>query len=114
MVEKVDWSRRLDDPIPMPDGSTIRTVGEAAEYATKKLPRKIGNTPPWQRAAGDLAMASEHPAYVFLARISFYVAVHGETQPLIGNPKGKKANALEILACAGFYLAHRGIKLAAQ
>jgi hypothetical protein len=34
----------------MPDGSTIRTVGEAAEYATS-LPRKIGNTEPWQRAA---------------------------------------------------------------
>lgn len=53
----------------MPDGSTIRTVGEAAEYATS-LPRKIGNTKPWQRAAKVLHEAAEHGGpFVFMARI---------------------------------------------
>jgi hypothetical protein len=43
----------------MPDGRIIRTIGEAAEYATS-LPRKIGNTEPWQRAAKVLHEAAEH------------------------------------------------------
>jgi hypothetical protein len=52
----------------MPDGSTIRTIGEAAEYATS-LPRKIGNTEPWQRAARVLHEAAEHGGpFVFMAR----------------------------------------------
>jgi hypothetical protein len=90
-MAKVNWSRRFDDPVPMPDGHTIRTIGEAAEYATK-LPKRIGDTEPWQRAAGDLAMASQHAAYVFIARGSFYRAVHGDTPPPIGNPEGKKGH----------------------
>ena len=42
----------------MPDGSTVRTIGEAAEYATS-LPTKIGNAEPWQLAARVLHEAAE-------------------------------------------------------
>jgi hypothetical protein len=85
------WSRRFQDPITMPDGSTIRTIGEAAEYATS-LPRKIGNTEPWQRAAKVLHEAAEHGGpFVFMARINFYRAVYGDTTPPIGNSGGKKS-----------------------
>jgi hypothetical protein len=52
----------------------------------------MGDTEPWQHAAGDLAMASEHEAFVFIARVSFYRAVYGDTPPPIGNPKGKKGH----------------------
>ena len=83
------WSRRFDDPIPMPDGTVIKTIGEAARYA-EKLPKALAATPPWQSAVHDLLMASEHPAWVFLARIAFYRAVHGQRTPPIGNPKGTK------------------------
>ena len=59
----------------MPDGSAIRTIGEAAEYATS-LPRKFGNTEPWQRAAKVLHEAAEHGGpFVFMARINLYRAV---------------------------------------
>jgi hypothetical protein len=75
----------------MPDGSTIQTVGEAAEYATS-LPRKIGNTEPWQRAARVLHEAAEHGGpFVFMARINFYRAVYGDTPPPTRNPEGKKS-----------------------
>jgi hypothetical protein len=37
-------------------------------------------------------MASQHAAYVFIARGSFYRAVHGDTPPPIGNPEGKKGH----------------------
>ncbi|MBN9147258.1 hypothetical protein [Nitrobacter sp.] len=76
----------------MPDGSTIRTIGEAAEYATS-LPRKTGNTEPWQHAAQELQLAAEHGGpFVFMARIGFYKAVYGSTPPPIGNPEGKKGH----------------------
>jgi hypothetical protein len=89
-MTEVNWSRRFADPILMPDGSTIRTIGEAAEYATS-LPRKIGNEPQWQRAADALHQAAEHGGpFVFIARISFATAVFGDDEPPIGNPERKK------------------------
>jgi hypothetical protein len=70
---------------PMPDGRIIRTIGEAAEYATS-LPRKVGNTEPWQRAAKVLHEAAEHGGpFVFMARIGFYRAVYGDKPPPIGD-----------------------------
>jgi hypothetical protein len=88
----MNWSRRFDDPIEMPDGSTIRTVGEAAEYAVT-LPREVGNTEPWQDAAKVLHQAAEHGGpFVFIARISFYRAVYGDERPPIGNPEGKRGH----------------------
>ncbi|MDR6306376.1 hypothetical protein GGQ85_004107 [Nitrobacter vulgaris] len=87
----MNWSRRFEDPIPMPDGRIIRTIGEAAEYATG-LPPKVGNTEPWQRAAKVLNEAAEHGGpFVFMARINFYRAVYGDSPPPIGNPEGKKS-----------------------
>ena len=86
----MNWSRRFDDPVPMPDGRMIRTIGEAAEYATS-LPRKTGAPKPWQLAAKLLQEAAEHGGpFVFMAQIVFYKAVHGEALPPIGNPEGKK------------------------
>ena len=38
----MNWPRHFQDPITVPDGSTIRTIGEAAEYATS-LPAKVGS-----------------------------------------------------------------------
>ena len=65
----------------MPDGSIIRTIGEAAEYAIRR-PKKVGNTEPWQRAARVLHEAAEHGGpFVFMARIVFCKAVHGDTPP---------------------------------
>jgi hypothetical protein len=91
-VAKVNWSRRFEDPVPMPDGSTVRTIREAAEYATS-LPRKIGNTEPWQHAAQVLHQAAEHGGpFVFMARAAFYTAVYGATPPPIGNPEGRKGH----------------------
>jgi hypothetical protein len=41
-----------------------------------------------------LQEAAEHGGpFVFMARIVFYKAVHGETPPPIGNPEGKTRRA---------------------
>jgi hypothetical protein len=55
----------------MPDGRIVRTIGEAAEYATS-LPAKVGKTAPWQLAARVLHEAAEHGGrFVLMARIVF-------------------------------------------
>jgi hypothetical protein len=91
-MAEMNWSRRFEDPIELPDGRIINTIGEAAEYALE-LPSKIGSTPPWQRAADALHKAAEHGGpFVFMARISFYLAIHGDAPPPIGNPRPTKAD----------------------
>ncbi len=88
----------------MPDGRIIRTIGEAAEFATS-LPRKTSATKPWQLAAKVLYEAAEHGGpFVFMARIVFYKAVHGETSPPLGETEAGErhiaAKALSTLAVA--------------
>lgn len=91
VIAQVNWSRRFEDPVPMPDGSTILTVGEAAQYATS-LPTKIGKTG-HGRARPVPSIRPEHGGpFVFIARISFYRAVHGDQPPPVGNPEGKKGH----------------------
>jgi LuxR family quorum sensing-dependent transcriptional regulator len=47
----MNWSRRFQDPITMPDGSTIRTIGEAADdtfargLAQRYQPAPVNLTP---------------------------------------------------------------------
>lgn len=73
----VNWSRRFDNSVPVPDGSTIRTLGEAAEYAIRR-PKKARNTEPWQRAAKGLQLAAQYGGpFIFRAQIYFCRAVHG-------------------------------------
>lgn len=74
----------------MPVG-IIRTIGEATECATS-LPRKNGVTKPWQRAAKVLHEAAEHGGpCVFMARVVFCKAVHGEHCHRLATPKARKA-----------------------
>jgi hypothetical protein len=100
-MAKVNWSRRFDDPVPMPDGSTIRTIGEAAEYA-RNLPKRLSDTVLWQHAAGDLLMASEHAAFVFLARASF-------NAPSMATPRRRSATRKARKATCGARGSWRGI-----
>lgn len=82
----MNWSRRFQNPILMPDGSTIRNIGEAAVYAISQ-PKKVRNTEPWQRTAKVLYQAAEYGGpFVFRARINFCRTLHGDTPPPIGNP----------------------------
>jgi hypothetical protein len=40
------WSRSFDDPITTPDGKTLRTLKDAAEYVLA-LPEKTQAEPAW-------------------------------------------------------------------
>jgi hypothetical protein len=52
------WSRAFDDPIVLPDGSTLRTLRDAGEYVAQ-LPKATQSPPEWQTAAALLLQAAE-------------------------------------------------------
>jgi hypothetical protein len=52
------WSRHLDPAINTPDGKTLRTLKDAAEYVVA-LPEKVQAEPAWQLAAQELKNAAE-------------------------------------------------------
>jgi hypothetical protein len=49
MPEKEGWSRKFDDPIPMPDGRTLVTLMDAGDYIMKQ-PKAEQNHEVWQTA----------------------------------------------------------------
>jgi hypothetical protein len=86
-----NWSRRFDGPIKTPDGKTLRTLNDAAEYVLA-LPKKTQAEPAWQRAARELKNAAElDPAWRWFARSAMMHALLGPNTPKIGNPEGKKS-----------------------
>jgi hypothetical protein len=53
----VEWSRRFDDPIPLPDGGQLVTLKHAADYIME-LPDAEQNLEQWQTAIGCLIGAA--------------------------------------------------------
>jgi hypothetical protein len=87
-----DWSRRFYAPVKTPDGKTLRTLKDAAEYVLA-LPPKVQAEPAWQRAARELKNAAElDPAWRWFARSAMMHALLGPDEPPIGNPEGKKGH----------------------
>jgi hypothetical protein len=87
-----NWSRRFDAPIKTPDGKTLRTLKDAAEYVLA-LPEKVQAEPPWQFAAECLKNAAEREvAWMWFARPAMMHAILGPDKPPIGNSEGKKGH----------------------
>jgi hypothetical protein len=57
------WSRRLHMPVEVPDGTTLKTLGEAGAYILD-LPERIKQRDSWQRAADLLLKAASGAASV--------------------------------------------------
>ena len=71
----MSWSRRFEDPIPLPDGRTLLTLREAADYITKlkKSEQKLNE---WQTAIHCLIGAAEGCEPVIHARIGVLRALN--------------------------------------
>ena len=65
---KLGWSRKFEDPIPIPDGGLLVTLKDAADYIMK-LPKAEQNLEEWQTAIGCLIGAAEGRDCVMHARI---------------------------------------------
>jgi hypothetical protein len=53
-----DWSRRFDEPIPLPDGGELRTLLDAGRYVDA-LPRNMHEREEWQMVMEVLLSAVE-------------------------------------------------------
>jgi hypothetical protein len=76
-ASRLSWSRRFEDPIPLPDGTQLKTLREAISYLVKAIPEAERDMPEVLTAAEMLTNAAEREsAWVFLARIATLRAIH--------------------------------------
>jgi hypothetical protein len=69
------WSRAFDDPIPLADGRTLRTLRDAASYIMAR-PGKSRQSDEWQAAIEALLMAAEDRGPLMHARIGMLRALN--------------------------------------
>jgi hypothetical protein len=70
-----DWHRKFEDPIPLPDGRTLLTLRDAADYITA-LPKKESALPEWQAAIEALMLVVEQRGPTMLTRIGVMQALN--------------------------------------
>lgn len=93
------WSRRFDDPIPLPRGQLV-TLREAANYIVK-LPKTDQQLDHWQTAAAMLIGVAEGRDFLMHARIGMLRALnHGKPDPASA-PRRKRAKTYKIIGKAG-------------
>jgi hypothetical protein len=73
----MSWSREFDDPIPLPDGTQLRTLRQAISYLAKTVPKAERDMPDILTAAEMLTYAAEREsAWMFFARIGVMRALN--------------------------------------
>ncbi len=75
MASKGGWQRKIDDPIRLPDGRTLATLRDAAQYITK-LPKAEHDAAEWQVAMEVLLLVAERDGPEIMARIAMMKALH--------------------------------------
>ena len=81
------WQRRFEDPIPLPDGRSLHTLRDAADYITG-LPKEQSDLAQWQVAIEALILCGRG-GEPLLARIAFMRALN-RNAVLAFNPDAKK------------------------
>jgi hypothetical protein len=84
----VTWSRKFDEPIPLPRGRALVTLKDAGNYITK-LPKAEHEAPEWQAAAQALLLVAERGGPTMLARIGIMRALNRHAERVF-EPSGKK------------------------
>jgi hypothetical protein len=70
----MSWSRKFDEPIPLPNGGELRTLLDAGRYVDA-LPRSMHEREEWQTVMEVLLSAVEGREPVRLLRIALTLAV---------------------------------------
>src|SRR6267154_3837682 len=71
----MSWSRRFDDPIPLPRGRELVTLKDAANYV-RKLPKAEQDLEDWQAAVEALLLVVELNGPTMMARIGMMRALN--------------------------------------
>src|SRR5258705_13634918 len=70
-----DWSRKFDEPIPLPKGRQLVTLKDAGTYITK-LPRAVHEAQEWQAAMEALILVATLGGPTMMARIGVMRALN--------------------------------------
>jgi hypothetical protein len=70
-----DWSRKFDEPIPLPKSRQLVTLKDAGTYITK-LPKAEHTAPEWQAAMRALILVATSGGPTMLARIGIMRALN--------------------------------------
>ncbi len=82
-----DWQRRFEEPIILPDGTSLHTLRDAADYITG-LSKDQSDLAQWQVAIEALILVARSGP-TMLARIAFMQALNRNVV-LTFNPDAKK------------------------
>jgi hypothetical protein len=83
----MSWSRRFDDPIPLPRGRQFVTLKDAANYI-QKLPKAEQDLEEWQAAVEALLLVVELNWPTMMARIGIMRALNRHVERLF-DPSSK-------------------------
>jgi hypothetical protein len=78
----MDWDRKFDEPIPLPNGKKLTTLREAALYITK-LPKAEHDADEWQAAMEALMLVADLGGPTMFARIGIMRALN-RSRPIRG------------------------------
>jgi hypothetical protein len=88
-VSERGWQRRFDDPIPLPDGTQLKTLRDAILYLVKAIPTAERDMPEVLTAAEMLTNAAEREsAWMFFAHAATLQAIH-RNEVRVFNPDRK-------------------------
>ncbi len=79
MAADPGWKRKFDEPIPLPSGGQLVTLGDAARYI-QSLPKADHELPKWQNAVEALLLVVKHSGPVMFARIGVLQALHPKSK----------------------------------
>ncbi len=82
-----DWSRKFDEPIPLPKGRQLVTLKDARTYITK-LPKAEHMTAEWQAAMEALILVATLGGPTMFARIGIMRALNRHVERVF-NPDRK-------------------------
>src|SRR5882724_3937468 len=86
----MSWSRRFDEPIPLPKGRQLVTLKDAGTYITK-LPKAEHTEPEWQAAMEALILVATLGGPTMFARIGIMQALNRHVERVF-NPSRKETH----------------------
>lgn len=91
------WDKKFTDPIVLPGGRQLLTIGDAARYVTS-LPKRERAKDYWAPAATMLRLVGENDGCEFFARLA---VMHGLRKGIkdapSAEPRRKRARAYKIV-----------------
>jgi hypothetical protein len=85
-VTESGWSRKFDEPIPLPKGRQLKTFKDAGNYITK-LPKADHMAAEWQVAMEALILVATHGGPTMFARIGVMRALNRHVERVLDIPR---------------------------